>query len=385
MFRGFSDFIKGYVQIEVKGSFCEKFLNLVIKKGIVIKNIYRVSVDKIYLTIYIKDFLKIKSVAKTSSCKIKIAKKIGAHFTFVKYRKRIILLSGIAICALLVYTMSNMIFTVEIYGNSTLKTEYIEQLLNKNGIRPFVFNNIKGSDVAKSIMSKNENIAWIGIEVSGSKVVVEVVEKPNLPEVYDPEEQFNIIADADGIISYFQLKKGFSVVQMRDTVKKGQLLISGVTDSQTQDIRYLNPEADIKMISWITEKSETALTKNIDNLTKNKVTNIYLEINGKTYGITRKIPFKYYSLKTEEKNLFPGVRLIKKHNIENIPEKIIYKDKELFEIERKKLYNKIVDKLTSEYEVLNIDASYTVNGDILITTVTCTVEGPFTKKIAINK
>ena len=78
-------------------------------------------------------------MAKTSSCKIKIAKKKGVHFTVVKYRRRIILLSGIAICALLVYTMSNMIFTVEIYGNNNLKTEYIQQLLNKNGIKPFVF------------------------------------------------------------------------------------------------------------------------------------------------------------------------------------------------------------------------------------------------------
>ena len=247
------------------------------------------------------------------------------------------------------------------------------------------FNKIKGSDIAKSIMSENENIAWIGIEVSGSKVMVEVVEKPDLPEVYNPEEQFNIISDADGIISYFHLKKGFSVVQTGDTVKKGQLLVSGVTESQTQDIRYLNPEADIKMISWITEKSQTPLTKNIDNLTKKKVTNIYLKINDKTYGITRKIPFKYYSLKTEEKDLLPGVKMIIKHNIENIPEKIVYKDKELFEIERKKLYNKIVDKLTSEYEVLNIDASYSVDGDVLVTTVTCAVEGPFTKKIEINK
>ena len=385
MFRRFSDFIKGYVQIEVNGKFCEKFLNLIIRKGIIIKNIHRISKDKIYLTIYIKDFLKIKSVAKTSSCKIKIAKKKGAHFTVVKYRRRIILLSGIAICALLVYTMSNIIFTIEIYGNKNLKTEYIQQLLNKNGIKPFVFNKIKGSDIAKSIMSENENIAWIGIEVSGSKVMVDVVEKADLPEVYNPEEQFNIISDADGIISYFHLKKGFSVVQTGETVKKGQLLVSGVTDSQTQDIRYLNPEADIKMISWITEKSQTPLTKTIDNLTKNKVTNIYLKINDKTYGITRKIPFKYYSLKTEEKDLFPGVKMIIKHNIENIPEKIVYKDKELFEIERKKLYNKIVDKLTSEYEVLNIDASYSVNGDVLVTTVTCAVEGPFIKKIEINK
>ena len=35
MFKRFSDFIKGYVQIEVNGSFCEKFLKIVCRLLIV--------------------------------------------------------------------------------------------------------------------------------------------------------------------------------------------------------------------------------------------------------------------------------------------------------------------------------------------------------------
>lgn len=385
MFRRFSDFIKGYVQIEVKGTFCEKFLNLIIKKGIVIKDIYRVDKNIIILVIYIKDFIKIKNVAKISSCKIRIAKKKGAHFTVNKYRKRIILVVGIALSALLVYTMSNMIFTVEISGNNEIKTEYISQLLKKNGIKPFAFNNIKGAEVAKKIMSENQNIAWAGIEVNGSKVIVNIVEKPDVPEIYNPEQQYNLVADTDGVVNHFFVKKGFSVVKYGDTVKKGQLLVSGVTDSQTQEIRYINPEADIKIISWLTEKAEASLTKTVDNLTKNKITNIYLDINGREFGVTRKIPFKFYSIKTEESKLLPGVKLIKKHNIENVPQKISYKKEELFEIEQKKLYNKITDSLTTEYEVLNVESDCVTENGKLITTVTCTVEGPFVKKIPINQ
>lgn len=385
MFRRISDFIKGYVCIEVSGQFSEKFLNLVIKKGITVSNINRVGINKIYLKIYIKDFIKIKNAAKISSCKIKISKREGIHFAAWKYKKRIILLLGIAISSLLVYTMSNMIFTVEIKGNKNIKTEYINELLKDNGLKPYVFNNIKGSEIAKKIMSQNTNIAWVGIEISGSKAVVEVVEKPDVPVVYDPNMEYNIVADTDGIISHFYLKRGFAVVKQGDTVKKGQLLVSGVTDSQTQQIRYLNPEADVKIITWLTEKSQVPLENNIDNLTKNQITNFHIEINGKRYGITHKIPYVYYKIKTEEISILPWVKLIKTHNIENVPEKIIYDEKELFEIERKKLYNKIADKLTAQYEILNSEAYYTLEGNQLITTVVCTAEGPFVQKKEINQ
>ena len=385
MFKGISEFLKGYVKIKVTGSFCEKFLNLLIKNKIVVKEIKRISDNEIILTIYVKDFVKVKSASKISCCKIHISKKIGAGFITFLYRKRIILISGIALCFVLVYTMSNMIFSVEIKGNYQLSTDYILNILNDNGIKPFMFKNNKGSDVAKRIMSENDNIAWIGIDISGSKVIVDVVEKPDLPDVYNPMERFNIIASYDGVISDFYLKKGFAVVGAGDTVKKGQLIVSGVTDSATQQIRYVNPEADIKLICWVSEKSSEPLTKSVDNLTNRKITNIYFEINNKKVGIIRKIPFKYYNKQTDEFELPFDIKLIKTVNIENVPEKIIYDEKELFEIERKKLYNNIISRFTDEYKVLNVDASYTVDGGILTTTVICTVEGPFTEKSAINE
>ncbi len=385
MFNKLHDFIKGYVLVEISGNFCEKFLNLVIKRKIKLKDVYRINEDKLILKIYIKDFIKIKNIAKTSSCKVKIAKRNGLHFTIQKYRRRLFLILGIALCILMIYTMSNMVFFVEITGNKTISTDYINELLRSNGIRPFAFNNIKGSEIANNIMSQNNNIAWIGIEIDGNKVLVEIVEKPDEPDVYNPEGMYNIVSSTDGVVTDIYLKKGFPVVKTGDTVKKGQLLVSGVTDSKIQEIRYLNPEADINIITWLTAKSEAQFTKNVDNFTNNVLTDMYFEINGRQIGIIRKIPYKFYSIKTEEKSIFPGVKFVKRLNIENIPEKIVYNEKELFEIERKKLYNKITGDLSSEYEILNTDASYIRENDKLITTITCTVEGPFINKIDINE
>ena len=70
--------------------------------------------------------------------------------------------------------------------------------------------------------------------------------------------------------------------------------------------------------------------------------------------------------------------------MENIPQKIVYKDKELFEIERKKLYNKIVNGLTQEYKVVDTKFDYITDGEKVYTTVTCAIDGPYVKKVTAD-
>ena len=379
-----SDFIKGYVVIEVKGNFCERFLNLAVNKGIKIKNVNKVNSEKVYMCISVKDFLKIKSVAKMSSCKVSVRKKAGLTIKRNKYKKRNALIIGVIACVITVYWLSNCILSVEITGNQYVSTEKLKASLKNKGVKILGSNNFKGKEVANKLLSENPEISWVGVNIKGNKVLVEIVEKNELPEVYNPELKYNIVSDADGVISTYYLKKGFAVVGKGDTVKKGQLLVSGITDSSVKDIRYLNPEAVINIVTWITEKSNVPLMQIKDNYTNRVIKDTFVEINGKKYGITRKVPFKYYNVKTTEKTVIPYVKLIVVNKMENIPQKIVYNEKELFEIERKKLYNKIVSGLTQEYKVIDTKYDYTSDGVNLYTTVTCAIDGPYVKKITAD-
>lgn len=379
-----NDFIKGYVLIEVKGNFCERFLNLAVNKGIKIKDINKVNSEKVYMCISVKDFLKIKTVAKLSACKVVVRKKEGLALKSKKYKKRNGLVVGIATCCITVLLLSNCILSVEITGNQKVSTEQVKMTLKNHGVKIFGSNKIKGKEVASKLLSEYPEISWAGVNIKGNKALVKIVEKSEIPEVYNPEQKYNLVADADGVITTYYLKKGFPVVSKGDTVKKGQLLVSGVTDSSVKNIRYINPEADINIVTWITEKSEANLVQIKDNYTNRVVKDTFIEINGKRYGIVRKVPFKYYNIKTTEKTVIPFIKLIKVNKMENVPQKIVYKDKELFEIERKKLYNKIVNGLKQEYRVIDTKYEYTSDGVKLYTTVTCVIEGPYVKKITAD-
>ena len=378
------DFIKGYVVIEVSGNYCERFLNLACKSGISVKNIKTTENEKVLMKIYIKDFFKIRSVARKSSCKVSIHKKDGLAVKTNKYRKRNTFVLGVILSVLLIFYLSNCILSVEISGNQKISTEVLKASLKEKGVKLFAGNNIKGKEIANEILNENPLISWAGVTVDGNKVIVEIVEKEKLPEIYNPEEKYNIVATTDGIISSYYLKKGFPVVKKGDTVKKGQLLVSGVTDSSAINVRYINPEADIKLVTWVTESSSESLVQNKDNLTNRSIKDTYLEINGKRYGITRKVPYKYYNVKTTEKTVIPFVKYIKVEKIENVPQKIVYNQKELFEIERKKLYNNIISKLSQEYKVLETKYEYILNDGEITTTVTCTIEGPYVEKITAD-
>ena len=62
--------IFGYVRIEVEGYYIERFINICQNKKILIWNLKRQKGVKLYLNIGIKDFKKLKAIARKTKCKI---------------------------------------------------------------------------------------------------------------------------------------------------------------------------------------------------------------------------------------------------------------------------------------------------------------------------
>ena len=61
--------IFGYVRVEVEGYYIERFINICQNKKILIWNLKRQKGVKLYLNIGIKDFKKLKEIARKTNCK----------------------------------------------------------------------------------------------------------------------------------------------------------------------------------------------------------------------------------------------------------------------------------------------------------------------------
>ena len=214
-------YILGYVNISVEGYFIERFINICISKNILLWNLKRKKSSFLYANISMKDFKRIKQIAKTTKCRVKIEKKKGLPYLLHKYKKRKIFFGALITFLLFIYGISNFVWNIEITGNDTIKTEEIMQVLNENGLKTGTLKQkVKTKQIIQNIRLLRSDIAWIGIHLTGTNAIVEIVEADAKPDIIDENEYCNITSNKDGIITKINVQNGTALVKEGDIVKK---------------------------------------------------------------------------------------------------------------------------------------------------------------------
>ena len=214
------NYIFGYVNISVEGYFIERFINICISKNVLLWNLKRKKSSFLYTNIGMRDFKKIKEIAKITKCRVKIQRKRGLPFLLNKYKKRKIFAISLAIILLLIFGTSNFIWNIEIVGNNTIKTSEIMKDLNENGLKTgMIKQKVNTKEVINNIRLKRNDIAWIGLNIKGTNAIVSIVESDKKPEIIDENEYCNIVTKKDGIITKINVQNGTALVKEGDIVK----------------------------------------------------------------------------------------------------------------------------------------------------------------------
>lgn len=213
-------YIFGYVNISVEGYFIERFINICISKNILLWNMKRKKSSFLYANIGMRDFKKMKEIAKITKCRVKIQRKKGLPFLLNKYKKRKIFAISLAIILLLIFGTSNFVWNIEIVGNDTIQTSEIMKDLNENGLKTgMIKQKINTKEIINNIRLKRNDIAWIGLNIKGTNAIVSVVEADKKPEIIDENEYCNIVTKKDGIITKINVQNGTALVKEGDIVK----------------------------------------------------------------------------------------------------------------------------------------------------------------------
>jgi len=128
-------YILGYVNISVEGYFIERFINICISKNILLWNLKRKKSSFLYANIGMRDFKKIKQIANTTKCRVKIERKKGLPFLLKKYKKRKIFFIFLLVILLFIFGLSNFVWNIEVTGNTNIQTEEIKENLTKYGLK----------------------------------------------------------------------------------------------------------------------------------------------------------------------------------------------------------------------------------------------------------
>ncbi|MGN1270533.1 MAG: sporulation protein YqfD [Clostridia bacterium] len=355
------NYILGYVNIKVEGFFIERFINICISKRILLWNIKREKSTILYANVSIKDYKRLRSIAKKTKSKISIQSKKGIPFILHKYRKRKIFVALLAIIVIALFVMSRFIWNIEIKGNERIHKEEIIEELNKQGLRIGTYKRkINANSIINKVRLNRNDIAWMGINLEGTNVIVEIKETSEAPEIIDENEYCNIVANKEGMITKISVQNGTAVIKEGDIVKAGDILVLGYLEGKYTGIRYVHAKADIEAKIWYSKKEKVFLKQQIQVPTGATEEKYALNINNFKINFYKTLSkFKNYDTINENKkikifsNFYLPIEIIKKTNYEYKYEEKTYTEEELTKLTEEKIEKELEEEILQTENIIN--------------------------------
>lgn len=308
------NYIKGYVIIFVEGYFLEKFVNICTRRQIFLWDVKKRKNSAMSMKISIKGFRMLRPVAKKTGCRVRIMGKRGFPFVLYRYKRRKTFIAGAMLFVFLFYFMSSFVWSIEVDGNEKLATETIMDRVYQLGVKPGVLKyRINPHDVASQLMFDINELSWVSVVIKGTKLKIEVSEGVEKPKLVKKDSPCDIVAVRDGVVKSIFVKSGLEAVKVGETVKKDQVLISGVVPVKNQENnpRILHAIGDVIARTWYDARVPVE-TKVLEKIrTGRKKDNISLVFFSKKFDLFHRIsPFGDYDLVNIEKSLSIGEDLV---------------------------------------------------------------------------
>ena len=93
-------------------------------------------------------------------------------------------------------------------------------------------------------------VSWLAVNVRGCVAHVQVVERHRPPEAADRSTVTNIVARRAGLITKVEALEGQAMVLPGATVTEGQLLISGVSETEHIGARFVHSMGAVWARTW---------------------------------------------------------------------------------------------------------------------------------------
>ena len=313
-------YLKGYVCIVLSGYAPERFMNLCRSNGLILWDI-RPNKNEYLIKMSIEDYKRIKAFLKKTKVRAAIIKKCGLPFFMSRNRKRKIFFFGIPICLLILYILTQFIWSFEIRGNKQVTDEMLEHFLSRHNIQ--IGCNSKHIPIEKletELREEFDCITWTSIKIEGTQLVIDIKENdltPTKEKEYSEGNKTCIIAKQDGIIISIVTRRGIPKVKKGDEVKRGDILVEGAipildNDGNIIQYEYCDSDADVFLkyrYPVLKSISRYYQYKNYSGRSRMKK---YIRIGSKSLSWQlKKIPYLKYDMIQEEKqiSLLKGMKL----------------------------------------------------------------------------
>lgn len=295
---------KSTIEVEVEGYFVERYINLCRSGNIEIWDIKQLTVGKIRFITYAKNLKKMKNIIKKSRCKLKIVKKNGIYFKLFKYRKRRVAMYIFLGILLALYIFTKFIWCIKINGNLSISQAEIMNTLKEYGVYPGAFyKTLDKGKIADALRAKYYNIAWVGVEINGINLELEIIEK-NINSLKEEQAEVgNIVANRKATVTNIVAINGTPLFKKGEIVNAGDILIEGKIYYTNKEPIEVHASGMVKGIVVYEYAKEYDYEEKLKEYTNNKKMGISFYINEKEFEINY-LPKGYiYDITKHEKKI----------------------------------------------------------------------------------
>ena len=222
--------LKGTAVYEIEGADPDGCVNRIAEAGIQIWNVRKID-DFTYTFVGpAREETLILSMIRKCYCTGSCLEKRGFYWDLKKLCLRPFLPISVILAFLITCMMSSLIWIIAVQVEDPEIEREIRYALREMGVDIWSpSENVDPTELRYALLNRIPELSWVAVNPKGGKITVfantmlsQMDQETNLPR--------NLVAVRDGVITDSVVLEGMALVKPGDSVKKGQILISGIED-----------------------------------------------------------------------------------------------------------------------------------------------------------
>ncbi len=238
-------YVLGYRTLSTDASHAAELLELCRRSSWAYGNFSTDSCGALFLSFLLPLSREVERRAAAAEIPLSCVREGGLPRHLVRLVRRPGLLAGLLAGILLYVAASFVVWDIRISGNESVSDRAVEDTLAACGFT--VGTSLRGlhmDEIENRVLLCDDRLAWISINRRGTVAYVEVREAVHQPPPAS-DSPADIVASEGGIIERVELSSGNVRVMAGDTVSPGDVLVSGLYDSDRYGVLYTRAEARV--------------------------------------------------------------------------------------------------------------------------------------------
>lgn len=219
--------LRGYADIVLAGNISVQDLNAL--SGEVQMRMVRRTKEGVSMRVDLNDAKRLRHLLRGRGLRMRIIRRGGLPFVRVALRRSPAFFVCLLASLLLLWGVSQTVLEVEVAGisNKPMQAQLLAMMQEMGAKRGALQSAVDKRAIEQAVLSRFPDLTFAALHQRGTKLELFVKQGTPAPQVLDKNEPVDIVATQPGLVSSVTVLTGVAQVQPGDTVRQGQLLVSG--------------------------------------------------------------------------------------------------------------------------------------------------------------